>query len=144
MINLTWKISDRVRILCPFPSWNYYTNRYGEPKPWLRWCTEKLKIRPMKALLSDVVVLGTRREESYRRKKRGYFWFWKGQVQYAPLFFWDTWDIWFYHGYNQIECWKGYLQGHQRCGCIPCIFSNPNTKPKKYKPRARLALDGES
>ena len=126
---LTWKISDQVIQLCPYPGFEQCVKILGEPQRWRRWCTTEMKVKPAKRIPTDIVITGARSEESYNRKKRGYYHFWKGQVFINPLYFWSTFDIWFYSGYHQILHWRGYRQGEKRMGCIPCPF-----EPTRHSP----------
>lgn len=91
---------------------------YLPPTRWFRWCTERLKVRPIKKYIKGiietygrcVVLLGLRAKESVNRdkrlKSRGYskwmpFEGLKGATIYAPILELSTEDVWKYLLQNQ-------------------------------------------
>ena len=95
-----------------------------------KWCTTKLKIEPMKKFFDEidddfVNLVGIRKEESPKRSKMtkweysDYFDCWV----HRPLMDWtekDVIDI--HHRFNLIPN-RLYLNGSNRVGCYPCIYS---------------------
>lgn len=107
----------KTKILYPEPKDNFFVLMLGKgylpPTNWFRWCTERLKVRPMKRYIrkliekhgSCVVLLGMRFKESATRdrglKKRGYskwmpFEGLKGATIYAPILELSIEDVWTY------------------------------------------------
>lgn len=91
---------------------------YLPPTRWFRWCTERLKVRPIKQYIRSIikkygdctVLLGMRLKESATRdnglKKRGYskwmpFEGLKGATIYAPILELSIEDVWTYLLNNQ-------------------------------------------
>lgn len=106
-----------VKVLHPKIEDNFFVLVLGKgylpPTKWFRWCTERLKVRPVKKYIkgiikkneSCVVLLGMRLKESATRdnvlKKRGYskwmpFEGLKGASIYAPILELSIEDIWTY------------------------------------------------
>jgi len=105
------------KILYPKSEDNFFVLMLGKgylpPTKWFRWCTERLKVRPIKRYIkkivkkngSCVVLLGMRLKESATRdnglKKRGYskwmpFEGVKGTMIYAPILELSIEDVWNY------------------------------------------------
>ncbi len=98
--------------------------------PFQKWCTRVLKIQPFKKFFDSldadpVNLVGIRKEESSRRAKMS-------EWEYNDLF--DCWThrpiidwteqevIDIHHRFNLIPN-RLYLNGWDRVGCYPCIFS---------------------
>jgi len=107
----------KTKILYPEPKDNFFVLMLGKgylpPTRWFRWCTERLKVRPIKRYLKElikkyrscIVLLGMRLKESATRnsglKKRGYskwmpFEGVKGATIYAPILELSIEDVWTY------------------------------------------------
>jgi len=107
----------RTKILYPEPKDSFFVLMLGKgylpPTRYYRWCTERLKVRPIKNYIKElikkynscVVLLGTRLKESATRdrglKKRGYskwmpFEGVKGAMIYAPILELSIEDVWSY------------------------------------------------
>ncbi|MDP2897411.1 MAG: phosphoadenosine phosphosulfate reductase family protein [bacterium] len=104
-----------VKVVYPKPRDNFFVLVLGKgylpPTRWFRWCTERLKVRPIKTHIKHiirqsgtcVVLLGTRLKESQERdrrlKSRGYskwmpFEGLPGATIYAPIFELSVEDVW--------------------------------------------------
>lgn len=107
----------RARIVYPASDDNFFVLMLGKgylpPTRWFRWCTERLKVRPIKkyikGLVKDhgacIVLLGMRLKESQDRdrglNKRGYskwmpFEGLRGATIYAPILELSIEDVWTY------------------------------------------------
>jgi DNA sulfur modification protein DndC len=112
----------KTKVLYPKLEDNFFVLVLGKgylpPTKWFRWCTERLKVRPVKRYIrgiikrseSCVVLLGMRLKESATRdnglKKRGYskwmpFEGLKGTTIYAPILELSIEDVWTYLLNNQ-------------------------------------------
>jgi 3'-phosphoadenosine 5'-phosphosulfate sulfotransferase (PAPS reductase)/FAD synthetase len=110
----------------------------GAPMRTGRWCTEELKIRPMREFhdaveretgRETVNVLGIRAEESRERAKMLLIedappgdkswggWIWR------PLLQWTIADVIEIHRRHAVPMNPLYHQGFDRVGCFPCIFA---------------------
>lgn len=98
----------------------------------LRFCTEELKIKPMKALIESILdsgfevvnAVGVRREESEERSTTEE-WIkteWADSWTWSPLASWTFQDVVDIHTRHGIRPNPLYLKGVQRVGCWPCIF----------------------
>lgn len=110
------------------------TKKAGFPSRRGRWCTETLKVEPLKAYHaaihatgSDTVsVVGIRGEESDRRAampevedcERWGGWVWR------PILRWSIEDVLSIHHRHGVEINPLYKRGHSRVGCYPCIMEN--------------------
>ena len=100
-----------------------------------KFCTEQLKVLPIQAWLDryrndtgfDVVMaVGVRAEESDERAKMPE-WEWSERYDaeiWRPLIRWTEQEVIEIHRRNGLSPWRGYLDGHRRCGCYPCIQSS--------------------
>ena len=108
-----------------------------------RWCTEKLKINSLKSYLKDndldlpVSVVGVRASESKTRSKLP-----ERELStsldcmvWRPLLRWSKQDVIDIHTRHQLKPCSLYLNGHDRVGCWPCIFSR--------KTEVRLVADSD-
>lgn len=98
------------------------------PSPVMRFCTEKLKVEPMKAFLDGQedysLVLGIRQSESEERAKVGPVSWSDTYDCYVrrPIYYWtdqETVDFVHAHGWKLNPL---YYQGARRVGCFPCIM----------------------
>jgi 3'-phosphoadenosine 5'-phosphosulfate sulfotransferase (PAPS reductase)/FAD synthetase len=95
-----------------------------------RWCTEELKIKPWQEFLAlqegpIVTVLGVRRQESAARRAAAR-WDYDaktGADVFRPLVDWTFEDVIKAHQAAKMPPNPLYLQGAERVGCFPCIFS---------------------
>lgn len=124
--NLLSKIDDwarendlpiKAKIVYPTADDNFFVLVLGKgylpPTRWFRWCTERLKVRPMKGYIRELVkehgactvLLGMRLKESQERdrglNKRGYskrmpFEGLQGATIYAPILELSIEDVWTY------------------------------------------------
>jgi 3'-phosphoadenosine 5'-phosphosulfate sulfotransferase (PAPS reductase)/FAD synthetase len=99
----------------------------------LRFCTEKLKVIPIKAHLDrlmdggeDVVsAVGIRAEESEARSKLAE-WEWSESFDcdvWRPLISWPEDEVILIHKRHNLQPNPLYLQGASRVGCWPCIYA---------------------
>jgi 3'-phosphoadenosine 5'-phosphosulfate sulfotransferase (PAPS reductase)/FAD synthetase len=101
------------------------------PNPRVSWCTDKLKIRPLRRYFEAVAeetdcdtvsVVGIRAEESARRAEMPEFQFddrWGGYV-WRPIMGWLVADVLAAHHRHGVEVNPLYRLGFDRVGCAPC------------------------
>ncbi len=107
------------------------SKKAGFPMRMGRWCTEKLKIAPLRTYFDaagpDVVsVLGIRSAESAARAKMPEVEdseVWGGWV-WRPLIAWTVRDVLDIHHRHGIEVNPLYKRGHDRVGCYPCVLAS--------------------
>lgn len=99
-----------------------------------RWCTETLKLEPIRAHLDaireaeqtdTVSVLGVRAEESDARAAMPEFEYaadWGGYI-WRPLHRWTIADVLAIHHRHGLPVNPLYQLGFERVGCMPCIMS---------------------
>lgn len=108
--------------------------RAGFPRRLGRWCTEELKIKPMRAYhdalgveckVETLSAVGVRGAESAARAKMPVFENWDdwGGYVWRPLIDWKIEDVLAIHHRHGVPVNPLYRQGHDRVGCFPCIFS---------------------
>jgi len=118
------------RILKPVrPYFSELKRRKFLPSVLKRWCCYFLKEEPMKRFIKNLdtkrVLVGIRREESFRRSQRervvnlGYM------VHYKPIFGWSEYHVWEYIDKYHILYCNLYDEGFSRLGCIVCPFHSP-------------------
>jgi 3'-phosphoadenosine 5'-phosphosulfate sulfotransferase (PAPS reductase)/FAD synthetase len=113
-------------------------HRAGFPGRMQRWCTQELKIEPLRAYhdrlieetgLETVSAMGIRAAESEARAKMvewedepegqrswgGYVW--------RPLLQWTIKDVLTIHNRHGVKVNPLYQRGHNRVGCYPCIYA---------------------
>lgn len=112
--------------------------RANFPSRLLRWCTEELKVQPLRAWhdaytaatgRETVNAVGLRAEESDARSRMaevedepvGHR-SWGGWV-WRPLLRWSVEDVLRIHQRHAIPVNPLYVQGHPRVGCYPCIYA---------------------
>ena len=121
-----------IRKECPdvkflFPKKSFYAliPKYGYPTRISRWCCDKLKKEPTKAIPLNNRLVGIRAEESVRRARWGQIEH-HGQVKdwklYKPIFHWLLWEVWDYIERNNIPYCSLYDEGFERLGCVVCPF----------------------
>lgn len=117
---------------------------YCFPSSFRKFCTRVLKIEPFADYLLDqdndvIVVLGLRRAESQRRSTITE-WEWSERYQnyvWRPLYLWSEKDVIDIHSRFQVLPNSLYLQGADRVGCYPCIYS----RKKEIKMLSKERLD---
>ncbi len=99
-----------------------------------RWCTEKLKLKPLREYhdafemttgQSTLNVVGVRSAESSARAKLPEYEdddTWNGWI-WRPILRWSTEDVLRIHHRHGVEINPLYRLGHNRVGCYPCIMS---------------------
>jgi len=109
--------------------------RAGFPSRIMRWCTQELKLKPLRAyheqLRADtgkdtISVVGVRGGESEARQKMPVFAYdneWDGFV-WRPIHAWTVTDVLLTHRKFGLPMNPLYQRGHDRVGCYPCIFEN--------------------
>ncbi len=107
--------------------------RAGFPGRMQRWCTQELKLKPLRAFhvaaevdgVETCCVVGVRAEESESRAKLAPFeddeqW---GGFMWRPILSWPVADVIAIHHRHGVEVNPLYKRGHNRVGCYPCIMS---------------------
>jgi 3'-phosphoadenosine 5'-phosphosulfate sulfotransferase (PAPS reductase)/FAD synthetase len=109
--------------------------RAGFPARMQRWCTQELKIEPLRAWHNTierwlpgretVCVVGIRAEESEARAK---MLTWEDDDQWGgwmwrPILAWTIEDVLTIHHRHGVPLNPLYRRGHDRVGCFPCIMS---------------------
>lgn len=117
-------------------------HRAGFPARMQRWCTQELKIMPLRAYHDEhedrtgretVCAMGVRAEESASRSKMAVFddepardsegeRGWGGYV-WRPILDWTVADVIEIHRRHGVPMNPLYHAGFDRVGCYPCIFS---------------------
>lgn len=111
----------------------------GFPARMSRWCTELLKVKPLRAYhdlvehgehdfypsTETVSAVGVRAEES---EKRAAMPEWEDSTEWGgyvwrPLLRWEIADVMAIHHRHGMPVNPLYHRGHERVGCYPCIFS---------------------
>jgi DNA sulfur modification protein DndC len=133
----------KVKIVYPRPNDDFFVLVLGKgylpPTRWFRWCTERLKVRPIKKYLQNLisengacnVLLGMRLKESQQRDRRlsktGYskwmpFEGLPGATIYAPIFELSVEDVWSFlldneppWGINHCHLRHLYTGGNSSC-----------------------------
>jgi phosphoadenosine phosphosulfate reductase len=90
-----------------------------------------------------IVIVGTRAEESFKRKNRAIYHEskrTKGKFLLQPILYWTTEDIWDYIENEELPYCTLYNQGYNRIGCIMCPLQSKKGMemdakrfPKYYK-----------
>lgn len=102
------------------------------PSAKARFCTEELKVKPMKVYLDSVgdaeriVYQGIRSAESVSRskmKQSEFSEYYDCQVE-RPLFLWSDVEVFDYLKKYNVEPNPLYLLGAGRVGCFPCVLIN--------------------
>lgn len=101
------------------------------PSAKARFCTEELKVIPMKEYLDTIdddltVYQGIRSQESFSRskmEKRVYDDYYDAWVE-RPLFDWSDTQVFDYLKLHNVEPNPLYLLGAGRVGCFPCVLIN--------------------
>ena len=109
--------------------------RAGFPTRKQRWCTQELKVEPLRAYhdrvaeemdCETVSVVGIRAEESEARAQMTVFGFddrWGGYV-WRPLIDATVEDVLDLHHRSNVPVNPLYKRGHSRVGCWPCIYAS--------------------
>lgn len=95
-----------------------------------RWCTKELKVYPVRDFLQSldeepINAVGIRNQES---KARSTMTEWEANTTYdcdvwRPIIKWSEQDVIDIHTRHGVMPNPGYLQGAERVGCWPCIYS---------------------
>lgn len=114
-------------------------HRAGFPARMQRWCTQELKLEPLRAYHDEIeeregietcCVMGVRAAESEARAKMPVFvdepsgdrrwggWIWR------PILGWSVQEVLAIHHRHGVDVNPLYKRGHGRVGCYPCIFAN--------------------
>lgn len=123
--------------------------RAGFPARMQRWCTQELKVKPLKAWheahcdatgKDTVSAVGIRADESASRALQpawGWDKQWDGWV-WRPLLSWTVQDVLAIHNRHSVPVNPLYQLGHNRVGCYPCIYAGKkeitlvaNTSPER-------------
>ena len=120
------------------------------PSSLRKFCTRKLKIEPFQAWVkeqdNDIInIIGVRREESSSRANvtewewndnAGGYWVWR------PIYLWEQKDVIDTIVKAGLVPNRLYLQGFDRVGCYPCIYSRKaeiqNIKPERIALISRI------
>lgn len=106
--------------------------RAGFPSRVQKWCTEELKLFPIRAYhdrieeqygTDTINVIGVRAEESEARAKLAAWEYsdeWKGYV-WRPILRWPVAEVIAIHHRHGLPVNPLYKRGHGRVGCYPCI-----------------------
>lgn len=108
--------------------WCLKKSMFPRRKP--RWCTQYLKIYPLRDYLQQlddepVNVIGVRRLES-RARANALWWEWDKTLDcetFRPLIRWTEEDVIDLHREMEVPPNPNYLRGASRVGCWPCIFA---------------------
>lgn len=107
-------------------------HRAGFPGRLQRWCTEELKVFPLKAFhrslgVETVNVVGIRAAESKQRARIAAELEdddeWGGWV-WRPLLSWSVQDVLEMHRRHGVPVNPLYQRGHDRVGCYPCVLAS--------------------
>ncbi len=112
--------------------------RAGFPSRMVRWCTDELKVQPLRAWhdaytartgKETVSAVGIRADESEARSKMSMLEdepvgprMWGGWV-WRPLLHWSIANVLLLHRRAGLPVNPLYQRGHNRVGCYPCIYS---------------------
>lgn len=104
--------------------------RAGFPARMQRWCTQELKVQPLRAYHAaagddTVSAVGIRADESAARSAMTVVEdsdAWGGWV-WRPLLAWTVADVIAIHHRHDVPMNPLYHRGHDRVGCYPCIFA---------------------
>ncbi len=103
------------------------------PSQRARFCTEELKVKPLKAWLDQriykdaIICQGIRKDESISRSKMSCFEEDGGYYDWPlwrPLLDWNVQQVFDIHKKYEVEPNPLYLMGFDRVGCFPCIMAN--------------------
>jgi 3'-phosphoadenosine 5'-phosphosulfate sulfotransferase (PAPS reductase)/FAD synthetase len=109
-------------------------HKAGFPTRRGKWCTEELKLKPLRAYhdrvaedadAETVSVIGIRADESAARAAMRAFEYsdlWGGYV-WRPILAWSVADVLAMHHRHGVPIHPHYFRGHERVGCWPCINS---------------------
>ena len=127
--------------------------RAGFPGRMQRWCTQELKVQPLRAYhdaliestgTETVSALGVRAEES---ESRAHLPEWSdesdgpkswGGYVWRPLIAWSVADVLAIHNRHGVKVNPLYQRGHDRVGCYPCIYAGKDEI--RLIPDERIAL----
>ena len=115
------------------------------PNGFIKWCTRTLKIQPFiqyfDQLESEPInLVGIRKEESKRRSKMEE-WEFNNNFNcwtHRPILNWSFEDIVAIHKRHNLTPNNLYLNGFDRVGCFPCIYSNKSELNKLTEERIEI------
>lgn len=114
-----------VKFVRPEKTFWQYLLENGPPRQNKRWCCRLLKeLTPIDIDVSNIKLVGIRREESNKRASRPRKDFNKKMKQFLlkPIFYWLEWEIWEYIEKNNLPYPSLYDEGFDRIGCVICPF----------------------
>lgn len=126
-----------VEWLKPEKSYWQFLDLKGFPTTQRRWCCDKLKERPGRAVPLKYRVMGIRAQESTRRAVRGRINIWGDgkQIHYHPIFTWTESDVWDYIRFRELPYPSLYDEGFNRVGCIICPFCSSGPRLQRHRER---------
>ena len=137
-----------------YPTGNQFTDmamlRAGFPAPAMRFCTEALKIRPIREQIINPLLdegyhviqwMGVRKDESYQRSgTRLYRRLPEGKGKklsniylYHPIRDWTEREVFKFIKSKKVKRNPLYDMGLRRVGCAPCIYENKGSLAKIAK-----------
>ncbi|WP_423792843.1 phosphoadenosine phosphosulfate reductase family protein [Methanocaldococcus indicus] len=111
------------------PNFWELVDKYGVPARDYRWCSDILKLNPLKEYLEknykdDVLsFVGIRKYESFNRAKKKLVHrntYIKKQINALPIFHWSALHVWIYLLKENAPYNKLYEKGFDRIGCYIC------------------------
>lgn len=109
----------------PKPFWALVLEKFP-PTIHRRWCCDELKHKGKPTKMAGTLVLGIRREESFKRKayqridysRRSN----KKQPRVYPILYWRECDVWEFIESRELAYPSLYDEGWDRLGCVICPF----------------------
>ncbi|WP_456472091.1 phosphoadenosine phosphosulfate reductase domain-containing protein [Methanocaldococcus sp.] len=119
------KYNIKIKVLKPNKSFWELLDKYGIPGRDYRWCSEALKLEPLKEYIKDEVLafVGLRKYESYNRAKKKLIernTYIKKQINAYPIFHWSSLHVWIFLLKEKAPYNKLYEKGFDRIGCYLC------------------------
>jgi len=136
LIQFIRKHYSHVKILRPkFSYWEGVSKIYP-PHFHGRWCCDKIKESPSRAIPLKHRILGIRAEESSGRAKQGWInQFTKKRINYHPIYDWLEWEVWEFIEHHNLPYCKLYDEGFSRLGCIVCPMRAKTKELELWKKR---------
>jgi len=115
------------------------------PNGFIKWCTRQMKIEPFVKYFHQlntepINLVGIRKEESKRRSKMDE-WEYNNNFDcwtHRPILNWSFEDVVQIHKRHNITPNNLYLNGFDRVGCFPCIYSNKSELNKLTPERIKI------
>ncbi|ADG13106.1 phosphoadenosine phosphosulfate reductase [Methanocaldococcus infernus ME] len=119
------KFNLDIKVLKPKLSFWELVEKYGIPGRDYRWCSEELKLKPLKEYVKEEVLsfLGLRKYESYSRAKKKLIeknTYIEKQINAYPIFHWSSLHVWLFLLKEKAPYNKLYEKGFDRIGCYLC------------------------